>query len=422
MHGGRFPKKYPMKLRNITFTFSLALLGLLVTGPAAAAGQPNGPLLKGQGRGDVIPGRYIVVLKAGASSSAVAARHGVAPDVEYSAALNGFAGAFPAERVMKLMRDSQVDWIEEDQLVTIGAQTMPPGIDRVDAEQNATFLAARAAGTGVNVDIAIIDTGIDLTHPDLNVFRNVTYVKGTKNGNDDNGHGTHAAGSAAARDNTVGVVGVAPGARLWAVKVLDRSGSGTMSNVIKGVDYVTANAAAIEVANMSLGGGNSDALNLAISNSVAKGVVYAVAAGNSAVDAANSSPANSPVVLCVSAMVDTDGAPGGLGAGTNYGADDTFASFSNFGAVVDIAAPGVNILSTYKGGAYATMSGTSMASPHVAGAIGLYLATRAKPTDANGVAAVRTAIVNAALPQGGASGFTGDPDSSPEPLLYVKNL
>jgi subtilisin family serine protease len=264
----------------------------------------------------------------------------------------------------------------------------------------------------------------------LNVVGNISFVSGAKNGNDDNGHGTHCSGIAAARNNTAGVVGVAPGARLWAVKVLDRNGSGTMSNVIKGVDYVTANAAAIEVANMSLGGGNSDALNLAISNSVAKGVVYAVAAGNSAADAANSSPANSPVVLCVSAIVDTDGKPGHLGIATGYGADDTFATFSNFGAVVDIAAPGVNVYSTYKGGAYATMSGTSMASPHVTGAVALYLATlvgqtvpkHAKPTTASGVEAVRTAIINAATPQGSADGFTLDRDTNAEPLLYAKNL
>jgi subtilisin family serine protease len=412
-----------MKFRHLLPALTLALLGTLAT-PQTALGQSgNGPLLKGQSRGDVIPGRYIVVLKAGASTSAVAARHGLAPDVVYSVALNGFAGAFPAERVMKLMQDSQVDWVEEDQVVTIGAQTLQPGINRIDAELNATVVAARTAGAGVNVDIAIIDTGIDLTHPDLNVVKNVSFVTSNKTGNDDNGHGTHCAGIAAARDNTVGVVGVAPGARLWAVKVLDRNGSGTMSNVIKGVDYVTANAAFIEAANMSLGGGNSDALNLAIANSVAKGVVYAVAAGNSAVDAANSSPANSPVVLCVSAMVDTDGIPGGFGPATSYGADDTFASFSNFGAVVDIAAPGVNVYSTYKGGAYATMSGTSMASPHVTGAVALYLATHAKPTNATGVAAVRSAIISAALPQGGTGGFTGDTkDSSREPLVYAKNL
>lgn len=410
-----------MKSRAIFFQVSLIVFSLVVVSAPSFAQTARGPILKGENRGDTIPGRFIVVLKAGAKTNAVATRHGLAPDVEYSVALNGFAGRFSAAQVSKLMSDPQVNWIEEDQVVTIGAQTLTPGVDRIDAEQNASFTATTAT-TGVNVDIAIIDTGIDLTHPDLNVVKNVSYVTGAKTGNDDNGHGSHCAGIAAARNNTVGVVGVAPGARLWAVKVLDRNGSGSMSNVIKGVDYVTANAAAIEVANMSLGGGNSDALNLAIANSVGKGVVYAVAAGNSAIDAGSSSPANSPNVLCVSAIVDTDGKPGHLGAGTSYGADDTFATFSNYGAVVDIAAPGVNIYSTYKGGAYATMSGTSMASPHVAGAVALYLATRTKPTNSTEVAAVRAAIISAATPQGGTDGFTLDRDTYAEPLLNAKNL
>jgi subtilisin len=421
--------KYSMKIRPTVPQLYLLVLALIFA-PVSSLAQPSaGPILRGQSRGDTIPGRFIVVLKAGAKTSAVAARHGLAPDVEYTAALNGFAGAFSAAQASRLLDDTQVDFVEADQVVTIGAQTLQPGVNRIDAELNATFNATTAT-TGVNVDIAIIDTGIDLKHPELNVVKNVSYVTGAKSGNDDNGHGSHCAGIAAARNNTVGVVGVAPGARLWAVKVLDRNGSGAMSNVIKGVDFVTANAAAIEVANMSLGGGNSDALNIAIASSVAKGVVYAVAAGNEAKDAAASSPANSPLVLCVSAVVDTDGRPGQLGSSTSFGADDTFATFSNFGLVVDIAAPGVNIYSTYKGGAYTTMSGTSMASPHVAGAVALYLATpvgqtvpkHAKPTTAVGVKAVRDAIIGAAIPQGSASGFIGDRDTTPEPLLTASGL
>ncbi len=378
-------------------------------------------LALGQAAGDPIPGRYIVVLKADANAAAVAAGHGLAPDMVYTHALNGFAGVIPAARLRALLRDPQVDWVEVDQVVTTGAQTLPWGVDRVDADLNATA-KINYSDERVNVDIAIIDTGIQLLHPDLNVFKNVSFVTGAKTGNDDNGHGTHVAGTAAALDNGVGVVGVAPGARLWAVKVLNKNGSGFMSGVIKGVDYVTGKAAEIEVANMSLGGGNSVALNSAIANSAAKGVVYAVAAGNSGADAGGTSPANSPDVLCVSAIVDTDGKPGGFGGATSYGADDTFATFSNFGAVVDIAAPGVKVLSTYKGGAYATFSGTSMASPHVAGAVGLYLATRLKPTDAAGATAVRNAIIAVGIPQSDVRGFTGDPDLYPERLLYTKDL
>lgn len=213
------------------------------------------------------------------------------------------------------------------------------------------------------------------------------------------------------------------------MKVLNRNGSGFMSWVICGIDYVTQNAATIEVANMSLGCDcTSSALDTAISNSVAAGVVYAVAAGNNGADAATFSPANHPEVLAVSALADSDGQCGGLGPATNWGPDDTLASFSNFGSVVDIAAPGVDIFSTYKGGTYATLSGTSMASPHAAGAVALYLATHPKPTDAAGVASVRDALITGGVPQsqacvsGGNGGFTGDPDGFPEPLVYAAGL
>lgn len=405
--------------RQRAFVAGIVVAGLFSWTGAVHAQAPGAP----------VPGQYIVVLQAGANPIAVANRHGAAAEHVYSAALNGFAGAVPAGRLRALLRDPQVAWVEQDQVVAAFAQTRPTGVLRVNADLNATANIddGFTGDVRVNADIAIIDTGIQLNHPDLYVVANKTFVKGTKTGNDDNGHGTHVAGTAAALDNDIGVVGVAPGARLWAVKVLNRNGSGTISGVIAGVDYVTANAAAIEVANMSLGGGNSTSLNAAIANSAAKGVVYAVAAGNSDADAANTSPANSPDVLCVSAIVDTDGQCGGLGPDTSYGADDTRASFSNYGSVVDIAAPGVNILSTYKGSAYATGSGTSMASPHVAGAVALYLATHPKPTDAAGAAAVRDAIIEDGVAQtelcaDPLGGFDGDTDGYPEPLLNAKDL
>ncbi len=273
------------------------------------------------------------------------------------------------------------------------------------------------------MDIAIIDTGVDLTHPDLNVFKNISFVKGVKKGNDDNGHGTHVAGTTAAKDDSNGVVGVAPGARIWAVKVLDKNGSGSLSNVIKGIDYVTANAAQIEVTNMSLGCQcNSAAMNTAIANSVAAGVTYVVAAGNNAMDASTFSPANHPDVIAVSAIVDTDGKCGGLGSSTGYGADDTFASFSNFGSVVDIAAPGVNIYSTWKGGSYNTISGTSMASPHVAGAAALYKSTHiASPADVKASLLSTGSTPSSTCDGNGFGYFTGDKDVFSEPLVYVKN-
>lgn len=386
-----------------------------------------------QSLGKVVPGQYIIVFKEGvtnvpAVASQMAGAHGLGILHVYEHALRGFAATVPAARLGALQADPRVQYIEQDQVFTTFAQSMPTGINRIDADLNAK---AKIDGSDerVNADVAIIDTGIDLDHPDLNVYKNVTFVRGTRSGDDDHGHGTHVAGTVAALYNGIGVVGVAPGARLWAVKVLNKNGSGFTSDIIKGVDYVTANASEIEVANMSLGGGNSTSLNDAIKNSANKGVVYAVAAGNSATDAANTSPANSPDVLCVSAIADFNGQCGGGAAATcRSDVDDTFADFSNYGSVVDIAAPGVCILSTWKDGTYSTISGTSMASPHVAGAAALYLVGRTKPTDGAGAKAVRDAIIQAGIPQtqscqgDGNGGFTGDPDGSPEPLLYAKNL
>ncbi|MGH2568041.1 MAG: S8 family serine peptidase [Bacteroidota bacterium] len=385
--------------------------------------------------GKVVPGQYIVVLKEDVSNvpavaNEMARTHGLSLLQVYEYALKGFAATVPPGRLDAVQADSRVQYVEADQVVTAFAQTLPTGVDRIDAD-----LSAKANINGsderVDSDIAIIDTGIDLDHPDLNVFKNVTFVRGTRSGNDDNGHGTHVAGTAAALDNGIGVVGVAPGARLWAVKVLNRNGSGFTSDVIKGVDYVTQNASSIEVANMSLGGGDSQSLKDAIKNSTDKGVVYAVAAGNSATDAANTSPANSPAagVLTVSAIADFNGRCGGGAAATcRDDVDDTFADFSNFGEVVDIAAPGVCILSTWNDGGTRTISGTSMASPHVAGALALYLVGRTKPTNGAGAGAVRDAVVQAGIPQNqacqgdGNGGFTGDPDGFAEPLVYAKNL
>jgi subtilisin len=238
-----------------------------------------------------------------------------------------------------------------------------------------------------------------------------------------NGHGTHVAGTIAAKDDATGVVGVAPGARLHAVRVLDNRGSGSWSSVICGVDWVTANAAEIEVANMSLGGdgrepsgagcSTGDALHDAVCNSVGAGVTYAVAAGNDAADAAGSVPAAYDEVITVSALADFNGKPGGGAAATcRADVDDTFADFSNFGADVDLIAPGVCINSTWKGGGYKAISGTSMASPHVAGAAALYKAAHAgaSPSD-----------VKTALQQAGNLDWNAvdDKDSTKEKLLNV---
>jgi subtilisin family serine protease len=377
----------------------------------------------------VVPGKYIVVLQPGVDAASVAIGHGAIPEQAYSHALNGFAGQLSPRQVAALRADSRVLSIEADQVVSIADQTTPTGIQRIFAPGNGNIDIDGADDWRVDVDVAVIDTGIDASHPDLNVVSSTNCSGGApwrssckSGGTDDNGHGTHVAGTIGALDNGTGVVGVAPGARLWAVKVLDSSGSGYMSWIVGGIDYVAANSNSIEVANMSLGCEcASAAMNTAISNAVSKGVVFVVAAGNNGKDAGTFSPANHTDVITVSAVADFDGAPGSLADQTvswsscTENDDDSLACFSNFGSMVEIAAPGVLILSTVPGG-YATYSGTSMASPHVAGAAAL-LASRTNPANKAGVETLRTTLMNA-----GNLNWTDDSnDSSKEPLLDVSN-
>lgn len=233
------------------------------------------------------------------------------------------------------------------------------------------------------------------------------------------------AGIAAAKDNSIGVVGIAPGARLWAIKVLDSNGAGSISDIIAGIDYVTAHSNEIDVVNLSFGCEcSSSALDAAINNAVNAGVVFVVAAGNDHKDASSFSPARNPNVIAVSAMADSDGECGGQGSSTKYGDDDTFASFSNYGEAVDIVAPGVGILSTYIDGNYAQLSGTSMAAPHVAGSIALYESSHPGATPAQ----VKAALVDGGTkPSSSCSGegqgyFMGNPNGANKPLLNAKDL
>ncbi len=396
------------------------------------------PVLAGPHNGREVPGRYIVLLKEGVDADTVARRHGLVVEHRYEHVVRGFAAGGGLGKFQALKEDSDIALVEPDRIVEAFAQTLPTGVSRIDADLSPT---AKINGTDerVDSDIAIIDTGIQGNHPDLNVIGgyNCTSRKASA-WSDGNGHGTHVAGTAAAKDDGNGVVGVAPGARLWAVRVLNNKGSGFLSWVICGIDWVTKNAGTIDVANMSLGGEfTSTALNDAIAKSVAAGVTYAVAAGNSNKDAASFSPANHPDVLAVSALADSDGRCGSLGSVTSYGPDDTRATFSNFGSVVDIAAPGVSILSTYKGSSYAKLSGTSMASPHVAGSAALYVASHGRDVNGDGmvngadVYALQSALVGGGVAQtqacdtglaDGFGGFTGDPDGFPEPMVYTKSF
>ena len=423
----------------LLFAF-LAFALIIITTPAKAQGIPE----------NVIPGHYIVVFNddvrlPGDAASDIARTHALGLGHIYRTAIQGFSAQIPTRRLALIRADSRVAYIEPDRTVQAikgkppgkggggggdsGAappQVLPTGVDRAEADLSPT---ANIDGIDdrVDVDIAIIDTGISTKHTDLNRYVGVNFVSsGKSNGEDDNGHGSHVAGTTAALDNTIGVVGMAPGARLWAVKVLDRRGSGSLSGVIAGIDWVTGYASEIEVANMSLGfSGISAAFNTAISNSVAAGIAYVVAAGNSGKDANGYSPANHPDVITVSAITDTDGIGGGYGALSSYGAydrnedgildgaDDTFAFFSNYGSAVDIAAPGVDILSTWKGTGYNTISGTSMAAPHVTGAAAVYLSLYPATTPTQ----LKAALISGGTPQGAFDGFTNDPDSLPEPLL-----
>ena len=416
---------------------SLPLISDYTDFPSTYLADPN------TDTGKEIPNQYIVVLKdddSGLSDfiSTISDKlefQGVELLQVYEKVLNGIAVKVPNESVIEAIeRLPMVDYVENDVMTQAFAQTVPTGINRVDADMSS---AKSGNGNGiVDIDIAILDSGIDLKHSDLNVYHQKSFVT-TNTGfyslfvsrtstteNDDNGHGTHVAGIAAAKDNTVGSVGVAPGAKLWAIKVLDSKGTGPLSTVIKGIDYITQYANQIEVANLSLGCEcKSTAFDTAINNSVNAGIVFVVAAGNAGKDAITNSPANNPNVISVSAVGDSDGKCGGNGPDTGYGKDDALASFSNYGSVVDIAAPGTKIYSTYKGNTYATMSGTSMASPHVAGAAALYLSNNpdASPLNVKNALTSQGSNSNSSCDGNGYGYFSGDKDSIREPLLYVRN-
>ena len=385
----------------------------MLAAPAAAAPAAE--------NANSVPGAWIVTLEPGASPDGVSAEHSrryeARVDHVYRHAVRGYAARMSDQAAARVAQDPQVASIERDQVVTIAAQTTPTGIDRIGGEVSS---ALSGDGSGeVDVDVAVIDTGIDPKHADLNVVGGKNCSTGTSY-NDGNGHGTHVAGTIGAEDNSVGVVGVAPGARLWAVRVLNNQGSGTRSSIICGVDWVTANAATIEVANMSLGGsgtdslcGGSDSYHNAICRSISAGITYVVAAGNSSADSRNYVPATYDEVITVSALADFNGQPGGGAPATcRADVDDTLADFSNYGADVDLIAPGVCIQSTWKGGGYNTISGTSMASPHVAGAAALYKANNPGATPAQ----IKTALQDAATTDWT---VTSDRDAFPEKLLDV---
>ncbi|MDP8956549.1 MAG: S8 family serine peptidase [Actinomycetota bacterium] len=411
----------PSILRLLLIAVVTASVGL--TGLAGAQAKPSSN------------GRYIVVLKDSAGDPrGVADEHArkfnAGVGHVYRHALKGYSAVIPNDRVAALRRDSRVAFISEDRPVQALAQTVPTGVDRIEADKSST-LAGNASGS-TSVRVAVIDTGSG-PHSDL-------YIAGGKNCstgksyNDGNGHGTHVAGSIGAKDDGAGVVGVAPGAPIYSVRVLNNSGSGSWSTVICGIDWVTNTNAHpfIPVANMSLGGSgsddgncgntNNDALHRAICRSVALGTTYVAAAGNSGANLAGFVPASYNEVLSVTAVADFNGKPGGGAPATcRSDVDETPADFSNYATAGGpdeshtIAAPGVCIRSTWKGGGYNTISGTSMASPHVAGTIALCLHS-GKCTAGSSPSTLMAKVRTDAAAYSNASsapyyGFQGDPNS-----------
>tara|TARA_R100001369_G_scaffold21881_1_gene39674 strand:- start:50926 stop:52167 length:1242 start_codon:yes stop_codon:yes gene_type:complete len=290
----------------------------------------------------------------------------------YSNAISGATLKLDKAQLEILKNNKGVKYIEQDRVVSFAPPcgtpnggpcgTPDPGTGTGTQETPYGILRVKGVSSYTGTNVAwVVDTGIDIDHPDLNVdasrsFNAFTSGKDAGSPDDGNGHGSHVAGTIAAINNTIGVIGVAPGATVIPVKVLDSRGSGSYSGVIAGVDYVGANAVSGDVANLSLGGPVSQALDDAILAASNKGIKFALAAGNESSDANNSSPArvNGANIVTISAM----------------DVNDRWASFSNFGnPPVDFAAPGVAVKSTWKGGGYNTISGTSMASPHAAGVL-----------------------------------------------------
>jgi subtilisin family serine protease len=351
----------------------------------------------------VAPNDYIVVFRSDESdpdgqANALVKMHGGSLKHVYGAALKGFAvSGLPDAAVAALQRNPRVAFVERDGIMTangagVEAPTPSWGLDRIDAASglNSSYTYPND-GTGVTA--YIVDTGIYSTNADFTnrILAGTDFVDGGAP-DDCNGHGTHVAG-------TIGGTkyGVAKNVRVVAVRVLNCQGSGTTADVIAGINWVAANAIKPAVANMSLGGGFSQSLNAAVAGAVSKGVTFAVAAGNSAADACASSPSSEPSAITVGATTSAD----------------ALASFSNYGTCVDINAPGVSITSDWLGGPTATntISGTSMASPHVAGAAALYLAANPTATPAD----VVSALTSKATP----SVLSGVGTGTPNKLLYI---
>ncbi|MFI8853332.1 S8 family peptidase [Streptomyces sp. NPDC053499] len=392
---------------GISAAVAAAAIGTVTALPANASPEaPAQGTVVGAHSAKAVKGSYIVTMKKSAVSTkssaakgkSVIADHGGKVRKTFTKALNGYSAKMSASEAKELAADPAVDKVYANQRHSItGEQADPPswGLDRIDTPElklDKKYVYPDGAGEGVTA--YIIDTGVRTTHQDFGDRAKSGFdaVDGDDDASDGNGHGTHVASTVAGKAH-----GVAKKANVVAVRVLDDQGSGTTEQVVEGIDWVTKNAKAPSVANMSLGGGADEALDKAVQNSIKAGVTFAVAAGNESSDAGNSSPARVKEALTVGA---TDN-------------KDAQATFSNYGEALDLYAPGVDITGAWNTGddATDTISGTSMASPHVAGAAAVYLSGHKDATPE---------AVSKALTEGASKDVVGNPgQGSPNLLLNV---
>lgn len=389
--------RIPSKRFLLTATAAVGL-AIAVAVPASAA-LPTGasatlvPVTPATA--DAAPGRYIVTLKSGVSAAKPLAALGVTATHTYRSVLNGFAARLSSTQLTALRANPAVAAIEQDQVVRVGTtQANPPwGLDRIDQRALPLSNSYTYTATAPNVHAYVIDTGIEASHREFEGrasqdFNGVDLILG-----DCHGHGTHVSGTIGAK-----TYGVAKKVRLHGVKVLNCVGAGLNSTVIAGIDWVASNHVKPAVANMSLGGGKSDAVNTATNNLANRGVFVAVAAGNEDANACDSSPASAANATTVMAS----------------DKNDNKASFSNFGSCAHLYAPGVSVLSTSLLGGTSTLSGTSMASPHVAGVAALYKGTFGDAP----FGTVRSWLVN----NGTGGVIKGNPAGTANVLLYTNGL
>ncbi|MFE4693239.1 S8 family peptidase [Streptomyces sp. NPDC056749] len=367
---------------SITAVAAAAGITLLATPFAGAAPAPATGTVYGADAATAVSGSYIVMLGQKADKAGLAKEYGGTLQRNYKSAINGFSASGLSETEAKrLAADPAVSKVVQNKKFHIDAtQDNPPswGLDRIDQAETAgdgAYTYPDAAGGDVTA--YVIDTGVRVTHKDFEgrATSGFDAVDNDDDADDGNGHGTHVAGTIAGAAH-----GVAKKAKIVAVRVLDDAGSGTTEQVVAGIDWVTANHEGPSVANMSLGGGADPALDAAVQKAIASGVTFAVAAGNESSDAGEGSPSRVPEAITVASSTE----------------DDEQSSFSNFGSVVDIYAPGSDITSAWNDSddATNTISGTSMATPHVVGAAAVYLGGHPDATPEE----VATALTEGATP------------------------